>query len=44
MDKSEFLWENEMHKILLDFEMQSDPLILAIKPDPLLINKKEIIV
>ena len=34
MHKSESIWENEVHKILWDFEIQTDHLI------PVIINKK----
>ena len=32
--------ENEMHKILWDFEIQTDHLISARQPDFIIINKK----
>ena len=31
--------ENATHKIILDFEIETDPLIQTIRPDLLLINK-----
>ena len=39
MHKPESVQENEMHKILLNFEIQMDDLILARKPDLIIINK-----
>ena len=33
--------ENETHKLLLDFDLQTDPLISARRPDLIIINKKE---
>ena len=39
MHKPEFVLENEMHKILLDFKIQTDQLIPARRPDIGLINK-----
>ena len=33
--------ENEAHKILWDFEIQTDPLISARRPDLVIVNKKE---
>ena len=33
--------ENEMHKLLWDFDIQTDPLISARRPDLIIINKKE---
>ena len=41
MRKTEFRLENEMHEILLDFEIQTDHLISARRPDLMLINKKK---
>ena len=32
--------ENDTHKFLWDFDIQTDPLISARRPDPILINKK----
>ena len=40
MHKQESVVDNEMHKILWDFEIQMDHLILIRKPDQL-INKKK---
>ena len=37
----ESIWENEMLKILWDFEIQTDHLIPARRPDLGLINKKK---
>ena len=37
----ESVLENETHKLLLDFEIQTDHLILARQPDVIIINKKE---
>ena len=39
-NKLEFFRENETYKILLDFEVQTDRLILTRKPDLVQINKK----
>ena len=39
--KPESVLENETHKILLDFEIQTDHLIPARRPDLVLINKKK---
>ena len=39
--KPESVLENETHKILWDFEIQTDHLITARRPDLVLINKKE---
>ena len=39
--KPESVLENETHKILCFFEIQTDPLILNRKSDPVLINKKK---
>ena len=33
--------ENETHKLLWDFEMQTDQLIMARRPDLIIINKNE---
>ena len=41
MHKPESVLENETHKILWDFEIQTDHLITARRPDLVLINKKE---
>ena len=41
MHKPESVLENETHKILWDFEIQTDPLITARRPDLVLINKKK---
>ena len=40
MYKPEFVLENETHEILLDFEIQTDHLIPARRPDLVIINKK----
>ena len=34
--------ENEMHKILLDFEIQTNPLILDGRPNLVIVNKRKI--
>ena len=39
--KPESVVENEMHKVLWDFEIQTDHLSLARRPDLILINKKK---
>ena len=41
MHKPESVLENEMHKILRDFEIQSDHLILTRRPDLVIVNKKK---
>ena len=41
MHKSESALENETQKILWDFEIQTDYLILARRPEVILIYKKE---
>ena len=33
--------ENEMHKLLWDFDIQTDPLISARRPDRIIINNKK---
>ena len=43
MHNPEFVLENEMHKVLWDFEIQTDHLILARQPDFVRVNKKEIL-
>ena len=40
MNKLEFFLENETHKILLYFETKTDHLILAGRPDLVMINNK----
>ena len=40
MHNPESIQENEMHKIHQDFELMTDPLILARRPDPVIINWK----
>ena len=39
MHKPESILENEMHKFLWDFEIQTDFLILARRPDLVIVNK-----
>ena len=41
MHNSAFVPENETHKLLWDFEIQTDHLISARRPDLMIINKKE---
>ena len=41
MHKLESIQENNMHKILWDFEVQTDHLIPARRPDVVWINKKK---
>ena len=41
MHKPESVLENETHKILWDFEIQTDHQIPARRPDLVMINKKE---
>ena len=38
MHTSESVLENEMHNILRDFKIQTDPLISARRPDIVIIN------
>ena len=40
MHKPESVLENEMHKILCDFVIQTDHLIPARKPDLVIVNRK----
>ena len=40
MHKPESFQENEMHKLLWDFEKQTDHLIMARRPDLVTPNKK----
>ena len=39
--KPESVLENETHKLLLDFDIQTDHLISAKRPNFMIINKKE---
>ena len=41
MHNPESVLENEMHKILWDFEIQKDHLILARQPDLVIVHKKK---
>ena len=41
MHKPESVLENETHKILKDFEIQMNHLIMARRPDQAIVNKKE---
>ena len=41
MHNPESVPENETHKILWDFQTQTDPLISARQPDQVLVNKKK---
>ena len=41
MHKPESAMENETHKIHWNFETQTDPLVPARRPDPVIINNKE---
>ena len=41
MHKSESVQENETNKILWDLEIQTDHLILARRPDQVIINNKK---
>ncbi len=41
MDNPESVLENERHKLLWDFEIQTDHLISARRPNFIIINKKE---
>ena len=40
MHNPEFVLENETHKILWDFEVQTDHKISARQPDRVIVNKK----
>ena len=40
MHKPEFSLENETHKILWDFEIQTNHLVLAKRPDQVIIYKR----
>ena len=40
-NKPESVLENEMHKRLWDFEIQTDHVILARRPDIMIVNKRE---
>ena len=42
MHKSESFQENESYKILYDFKIETDPSILARRPDQMFTNKKKI--
>ena len=39
MHKPEFAWVKETHKLLLDFELQTDHSVTARRPDQALITK-----
>ena len=41
MHKPELVLKNETHKLVWDFEIQTDYLILARQPDLVIINKNE---
>ena len=41
MNNTKSVQETETHKILWDFEIQTDNLILAKQPDLVLVNKKK---
>ena len=41
MHNPESFLENETHKIFWDFEIQTDPLILARRSDQVIVNTKE---
>ena len=41
MHNLEFVQEKETHKILWDFEIQTDHLISAWRPDRVIVNKKK---
>ena len=41
MHKPEFIQENDLHKILWDFEKQTGHLILARRPDLVIVKKKK---
>ena len=41
MHNPESVTKNEMHKVLWGLEIQTDHLISAIRPDPVMVNKKE---
>ena len=42
MDRSEFVPENEMYKVLWDFKIKMDHPILVRSPDLILVNKKNL--
>ena len=42
MHNTEFILENETHKILWDFEIQMDHLISIGRPDEVILKKKKI--
>ena len=44
MHKSEFVIKNEIHKILWDFEIETDHQILFRKPDLVLTRRKEFVI
>ena len=41
MHKLEFILENETHKIFMEFEIQTDHLISARRPDLMIVKKKK---
>ena len=41
MHNAEYVLENDTHKLLWNFEIQTDHLISARRPDLVIINKKE---
>ena len=41
MHKPEFIQENDLHKILWDFENQTGHLILARRPELVIVKKKQ---
>ena len=41
MQNPTFVQENETDKLLLDFDIQTDPLISAWRPDLIITNKKK---
>ena len=43
MHNGESVLENEAHNILWDFNIETDPVIMARGPDILIVNKKDVL-
>lgn len=41
MQKPEFVYENEKHKIFWDFKIQMNHPVQARRPDPIIMNKEK---
>ena len=41
MDNPESILENEMHKVVWDFEIQTDHIISVRRPDQVIVNNKK---